>query len=297
METAADENVAQTTNTSGEGEVIEQTATAENIDQATTINNVQEKNETQEFNKCAQAYKSTGAIHPGEEGLNLTHALVDCAENYLASFPQGPHVKEIEQLRFYSIYGGMQILRELDQNKTATESTSVGDVQQKLISRKNIEEMRGEHVNAINRALDDMNIKIAWQLFNNLKSSGISMEDVDGTLNPSNAQRRNTGVWEITVDDSYDANRFVVLREWGERYPWFVLSGFGLVNPHIKLDDDGFEKRGWFTSSCNVRVFLESKSFEHNCADYLSGKASTLVLDEITKTLTDAMREKEASPK
>lgn len=283
------------TNTSGERNVIDKTVVDDNINQATAHKYAQEKNEEQEFNRCDQAYKSAGKIQPGVDGLSLTRTLVDCAENYLASFPQGAHVADIEQLHYYSIYAGMQILKELDQNETTAESTNVVDVQQKLISRKNIEKMRGEHVNAVHRALNDINIKIARRLYNNLKSSGISMEDITETLNESNVQRRNTGIWEISVENVYDANKFVVLREWDERYPWFVVSGFGLVNPHIKLDDDGFEKRGWFSNNCVVHVFSESKSFEHQCSDYLSGKASFVVLDEITKTFTDAMRGKEAS--
>lgn len=244
------------------------------------------------FQDCFNASKDTKTVNANEQGLRTVQELVRCSESYLDEFPDGLQAGDAERLRHKSIVASMKILRAIEAQNKSANPENAGDVQKLLLSRKNIKMIQADNARYIDRTFQYHTIKSFWQLFQNLKDSGIQMDNAMERLNQANISRKRSGIWELSVDRSYDNGQFIVVRDISKRDPEFVVAGFGGFTPHVQISDTELYERGWFSEDCTFKISAEGRTLSYPCIDYLSGKANEEVVREMGKILAEAMRKK-----
>ncbi|WP_428828033.1 hypothetical protein ACLIKD_08915 [Azonexus sp. IMCC34842] len=244
------------------------------------------------FKECAKTTDDR-ALNRDEDGLRVAQEFMNCSENYLEKFPDGPHAEELEKLRYNAIVASKTILQALEEGDKLATSGSLNDMQQRLVSRESVKKLAVTNAQFINRAFQYQTIKSFHQLYLSLKAAGIKMESALEALNQANLSRKRSGVWEIYLSRSYDEGRFIVVGEFGSHDPEFVVAGLGVVSPHVEIIDTELEKRGWFSETCSVKIQEFGRSLTYPCTNYLAGNANENLVSEISKGLASAMKEKE----
>lgn len=115
-------------------------------------------------------------------------------------------------------------------------------------------------------------IAALYAVFEDAKKSGLQLADPRPLIGATNVGRRNTGVWEVTVEPYGADPRFVVTRDLTTPKGMFALEGVGGISTNSFVRDPGFEATGQFTEGCMYEVFLRDQSVKFPCMAFLQGK-------------------------
>jgi hypothetical protein len=245
------------------------------------------------FASCLEAAAKTKSVDDTENGLQAVQFLMTCSENYLSSYPSGAHGEDALRLWHKGIAASNEILRGIE-GRMAGVTQDPAEVQQRMVSRENIQRLAKANGYMINRAFQYYTIQTLLVLYEGMKASGIKMESAVPWFNQMNLSRKNTGVWELAMDGSYDEGNFIVVREFGRKDPLFNVAGFGVYAPNVAVTDaDQIDTRGWYGPACKVKVTAENESFNYGCDAFLSGQVIDQMVKDLRKGLEDAMVRKE----
>lgn len=186
-----------------------------------------------------------------------------------------------------------QILRNIE-GRELDETQDPSKTQRRLIERDAIQRLDKENGHIINRAFQHRTIQTWLILYEQLNSSGIMMEIAVPWFNQANLSRRLTGVWELTMDGSYDDGNFIVVREFGQKDAYFNLTGFSVFGPNVALsDDDQIGTQDWYGPECTIKVIAGDKTFNYGCDAYLSRQSIDQIVRDMRGALNDANVKKE----
>lgn len=248
------------------------------------------------FAPCLEAAAKSKTVSDTVEGLQAVQYLMTCSENYLGSNPNGESRDDALRLWYKGIAASNEILRGIEKRGSA-DTQNPAEAQQQLVERETLQRLVRENGYIINRAFQYRTVQVARALYERMRDAGIKMNSAVPWLNQTNLSRRTTGVWEVSVDSSYDDGNFLVVREMGHKDPFFNIAGYGVYGPNVAItDSDQVDTKGWYGPTCSVKVSVEEKSFKYGCDAYLSGQVSDQVGKDLRKALEDAMVRKAKEP-
>jgi hypothetical protein len=242
-----------------------------------------------EFGPCLEAAESTTSVTDDEARLRSVQFLMACSESYVEKNPNGPHADDALRIWYKGIAVSNEILPNLETraHKVAQDPTAA---QQQLVSQADTRRLAEENGHLLNRAFQHHTIQAVLALYEELKASGIKMESSVPTFNAANLSRKRTGVWELTLNGSYDEGNFIVVSELGRKDPMFSVAGFGSFAPVVTIsDEDQIASRGWYGRGCTVKVTAIDRTFSYRCDDYLSGTATKRMLLDMRRSLEEAL--------
>lgn len=241
------------------------------------------------FAPCLEAAAKTKTVSDTVEGLPAVQYLMTCSENYLGFNPNGESRDDALRLWYKGIAASNEILQSIEKRQSA-ETQNPAEAQRQLVDRETLQRLVRENGYIINRAFQYRTVQAVRTLYESMKDAGIKMDSAVPWLNQTNLSRRTTGVWEVTVDSSYDDGNFLVVREMGHKDPFFNIAGYGVYGRNVAITDaDQVDAKGWYGPACKVKVNVEEESFNYGCDAYLSGQVTDQVSKELRKALERAM--------
>ena len=121
-------------------------------------------------------------------------------------------------------------------------------------------------------AMDNRVLQLFYAVFEDAKKSGLQLNDPKSHLDLVNRGRRNSGVWELTVEAYGSDPRFVLTRDFGKASGVFSVESVGAMSAHAYIRDPGFEETGNFSEGCMYEIFQGNRSVKYGCMAFLEGK-------------------------
>lgn len=165
---------------------------------------------------------------------------------------------------------------------------------QKKAIRKDLSVRESQELGqARSNSMDKRVLELFYAVFEDAKKAGLKLNDPRDHIKSVNRGRRNSGVWELTVEPYGPDLRFVVIRDLGTAAGMFSVEGVGAISTNAFIRDAYFDETGNFSENCKYEISQGSRSVKYGCMAFLEGKHDK----ELLKALRDMVIEevKEAS--